>query len=189
MSQEYRSLIENIVKSNLRFAGNEDLIEDFCSETFKRSYSIISTVNNINSIEKYLSKVASTAILEVLKSSGRLVKLKEGYQKIQETPISIPAIPNVYNTDENDNLLFDVADPGPSIEEKILQQEELNSIRELIITLNAEKQDEKYLEIFTLRYLKHKKQAEIAEELNISQGEVSKRLVQLMKSISELLNK
>ena len=41
---EQRILIEKLVKSNNKFKGNEDLLEDFCSETYKRSYSLFDTI-------------------------------------------------------------------------------------------------------------------------------------------------
>ena len=45
-----------------------------------------------------------------------------------------------------------------------------------------------FLDIFYLRYVKGHKQAEIAELLNLSQSEVSKRLMQLSKLISNFFD-
>ena len=61
-----RDLIEKLVKSNSKFKGNEDLLEDFCSETYKRSYSLLESLD-IQNLENYIAKVVNTAILNVLK--------------------------------------------------------------------------------------------------------------------------
>ena len=64
--QEQRDLIERLIKSNNKYFGNEDLLDDFCSETYKRSHSLFENVD-IKDIENYIAKVANTAILNVLK--------------------------------------------------------------------------------------------------------------------------
>ena len=70
--EEQRALIEKIVRNNKNFSGNEDLLEDFCSEAFQKSYLIFNSSSNIDKIESYLSKVVHTSILSVLKNSGRI---------------------------------------------------------------------------------------------------------------------
>lgn len=178
MPEKYRPLIEKIVKSNSRFSGNEDLFEDFCSEAFKRCYKIISTDDTIVNFEAYLHKVASSAILDVLRSSGRLRRLKSGYKQIKTESLSQP-----YNTDEHFEIIYDIEDPTPSVEESVIKKDEVQLIRETLTLLDSEFQDKHFLKIFTMRYIDGKKQAEIAEELDISQGEVSKRLINLAKRV------
>lgn len=177
-TEEYRTLIEKIVKHNLRYSGNEDLLEDFCSETFQRSYKILSSDNSIMNLDAYLSKVASSAIIDVLKKSGRLRRLQTGYQKIITEPIS-PG----YRVDTDGDIFHDIEDPSPSIEESLINQQEIAGIQNALHTLNSECADKYFLEIFKKRYIEEKKQSQIAQELNISQGEVSKRLVELAKRI------
>ena len=58
--EEQRSLIEKIVRNNKNFSGNEDLLEDFCSEAFQKSYLIFNSSSNIEKIESYLAKVVHT---------------------------------------------------------------------------------------------------------------------------------
>ena len=86
--KEQRDLIEKIVKSSPKFSGNEDLFEDFCSETYKKSYLILESVKDINSLEAYIKKVVSSAIIDVLKSHGRVVRSTKGYLSIKEIPLS-----------------------------------------------------------------------------------------------------
>ena len=67
---EQKKCIEQLVKSNSKFLGNEDLLEDFCAEALRCSYNILNSSINLNSIEGYLRKVVNTSILNVLKNSG-----------------------------------------------------------------------------------------------------------------------
>lgn len=182
LTEKHRNLIENIVRKNPRFNGNEDLLDDFCSETFKRFYSIASSFNDIKNQEVYLNKVASTAILEVLRSSGRLRKSKGGYKQIKENQ-GFPAI--TYELDEDELIVFDIPDPAPAVEEKIIQEEEIKEIRDIILKIDSRKKDKRYFDIFTLRYLKGLNQAEISSTLGISQGEVSKRITELAQKVNK----
>ena len=182
-THEYRDIIEKLVKRNLRYSGNEDLLEDFCSETFKRSFKILTSDNAVMNLEAYLSKVASSAIIDVLKKSGRLRRLQTGYQKI----ITEPVVPD-YKIDADGDIFFEIEDPSPSVEEKLITQQEIISIQKALYNLNSEYTDKNFLEIFRKRYIEEKKQSQIAQELNISQGEVSKRLVELAKRIFMMIH-
>ena len=82
--KEQRDLIEKLVKSNIKYSGNEDLLEDFCAEAYRKAYLIIQSVEDINSLENYLKKLTSSAIMDVLKSSGRIVRSGKGYKSVKE---------------------------------------------------------------------------------------------------------
>lgn len=179
LTQEHRKLIEGIVRKNPRTSGNEDLFEDFCSETFKRSYTIISTINDVKNLEIYLNKVASSAILGVLKNSGRLRKSRTGY--VQQTA-------TISSDNENNEIFFSIPDPAPNVEETIIKQDEIKLIRDLIVKIDKKEKEKKFIDIFYLRYLMGYKQSQISDELGISQGEVSKRLTELAKKINELMS-
>lgn len=185
-TQDHLNLIENVVKRNPRFSGNEDLFDDFCSETCNRSYSLFVSINNVDNLEIYLNKVASSAIINVLKNSGRLKRIKSSYEQIKEVPITVTS---VYNTDDNDDILLDIPDPSSNFEEVITQQEEIKLIRNIIYKIDSAEPEKKYFEIFKCRYLTCLKQSEIAVALGISQGEVSKRLSELAYKINDHLNK
>lgn len=186
LTQDYRDLIENIIRKNPRFYGNEDLVEDFCSETFKRSYSIMSSLKDKTNIDLYINKIASSAILEVLRSAGRLTRTREGYKQRVEVSLSKN---NSYQKDENGELLIDIEDPLVNIEEDLINEEEISLLRECVISLNNQFPEKLYSKIFTLRYFNEMSQAQIAEELSLSQGEVSKRLSELAKkTLSKLSN-
>ena len=183
LKQEYRSLIENVIKNNPRYIGNEDLIEDFCSETFKRSYSILNSIGDINNLEIYLRKIASSAILEVLKSSGRLIRSRSGYTKINHQVSTYQT--NAYEIDLDGDIMFDIPVPEPNIEEKLTKKEEVENIRNIIKKIDSRNKGKNFWEIFILKYIKEMKQSNIALELDISHGEVSKRLLELAKKIQK----
>lgn len=183
MPERYRALIEKIIKSNSRFSGNEDLFEDFCSETFKRCYKIINAADTITNMDAYLAKVASSAILDVLKSSGRIRRLKAGYQTIKTDSTG-----QAYNLDDDSNIIYEIADPAPSIEQDLIHKEEIKNIRLALKELDEEYQEKCFLKIFELRYVNGCKQNQIAQTLNISQGEVSKRLIELSKRLLSRLH-
>ncbi|MDD3149593.1 MAG: sigma-70 family RNA polymerase sigma factor [Candidatus Gastranaerophilales bacterium] len=187
ITQEHRALIENIIKTNNRFKGNEDLLEDFCSETFQRTYSILSSINNVEKIENYIRKVSTTAIIEVLRTAGRLTKTSGKYQKTNETVISEIARPKQSTVNDLDPF-FDIPDPKPHFEESIITQDELQKIKKVIYELDYHENNKKFADIFVMRYIKEYKQAEIAEKLGISQGEVSKRLIKIAKEVNKKLN-
>jgi RNA polymerase sigma factor (sigma-70 family) len=182
LTEKHRSLIESIIRKNPRFTGNEDLVDDFCSETFKRAYSIISSFNDINNFDLYLNKVASTAIIEVLRNSGRLRRASSGYQKVKEEPKGF-----MYELDGDKNIAFDIPDPAPNFEDALIQEEEIKTIRDIILQIDAKEKNKRYLDIFSLRYIKNMNQAQIATEIGISQGEISKRLTELAKKINKCL--
>lgn len=188
---EQRELIEKLVKSNNKFKGNEDLIEDFCSETYKRSYSLFDNVN-IKDIENYIAKVANTAILTVLKQNGRVRRRDNKYvsthevlinpvpAKIQEPEVVVkapePAV--VYEP-----FVYDIADPRDSFEEKVVRKDLLQKIVDIVLIAQKENPSKEFLKIFYLRYVKEFKQKDIAKEVNISQAEVSKRLIEILRIV------
>lgn len=185
ITKEYRDLIENIVKTNARFTGNEDLLEDFCSETFKRSYSIMSSVNTISNIQSYLKKVANSSILEVLRSSGRLKRTAKGFVATEETIVTRNL---AYRVDEFGNMDYDISDPAVNTEREIIRKEDIERISEAIKIVDSNEEEKNYLKIFKMRFVENKKQREISDRLEISQGEVSKRLVELSQKVKAVLN-
>lgn len=191
--QEQRDLIEKLVKSNNKFKGNEDLLEDFCSETYKRSHSLFDSLD-IKDLESYISKVANTAILTVLKDYGRVRRRENKYVSTQEILISpVPAKKEVQEPvvpikqqivpEGVDSFVYEIADPCDSFEEKIVRKDLLQKIVDIVLVAQKNQPDKDYLKIFYLRYVKEYKQKEIASEANLSQSEVSKRLIEIAQIV------
>lgn len=188
--QEQRDLIERLIKSNNKYFGNEDLLEDFCSETYKRSHSLFESVD-IKDIENYIAKVANTAILNVLKDNGRVRRRKESYVSTKEILINpIPSKPKDEESVsyENPNVIqsdfvYEIADPKDSFEEKIVRKDLLQKVVDIVLVAQKNNPSKEYLKIFYLRYVKELKQKEIASEINLSQSEVSKRLIEISEIV------
>ena len=211
--KDYKEIIRNLVKANPKYSGNEDLLEDFCSETYQKSYLILQSVTDEKSLTAYLKKVVSSAIMDVLKNNGRITRSSSGYKNIKEISISSEAKSVDEETTDADNynivensfdtiqeragavettpkLVFELAnikDPKESIEEQIIRKDIIENIINMVKQIDAEQPQEMYLKIFYLRYFLNKKQKDIAQETGISQSETSKRLVNLSSLIKEKL--
>ncbi len=187
--EEQRSLIEKIVKSNKNFRGNEDLYEDFCSEAFQKSYMIFNSSSNIQKIESYVTKVVHTSILSVLKNSGRIRRTNDGFVPTKEIKVADFSAQTAIRLDiQGPEFLLDFPDPKESAEEILITQDCLQRIADSVCVIHKEIPSQSFLEIFHMRYVKGLKQAEIAKNLNLSQSEISKRLLQLSKLISNFLD-
>ena len=174
-ADKYKDIIEKMVTSNKRFAGNEDLYEDFCSEALEKSLFILKKSPDINKVSGYLNRVVSNAIIDVLRASGRVMRGADGYRNAVVRTVSL----------ENplDNGFLDIKDPAISFVDKITQEETLNEIYDCILRFDRREPEQKFGIIFYMKYVEGKKQKEIASALGISQGEVSKRLFDLMQKI------
>ena len=183
-----RDLIEKLVKSNSKFKGNEDLLEDFCSETSKRSYSLLESLD-IQNLENYIAKVVNTAILNVLKDNGRIRRRENKYVSSHEILVNpVQEKPKAEDFKQApviaaSSFVYDIADPKDSFEEKIVRKDTLQKIVDIVLVAQKNNPSKEFLKIFYLRYIKEYKQKEIAAEINISQAEVSKRLVELSQLV------
>lgn len=186
LAQDKINLIERLIKTNRKFINNEDLYDDFFNETCKRSLPIISMISSDATLEVYLKKVATTSILNVLKDSGRLRRTHDSYTPVKEVPLeNSPAYSNVYAEINIDYESVDF-DDGP--EDIAVKNEALTLLIDSLHKVNAQEPEKQYLDLYVLRYQEGMTQAEIAEELNISQSEVSKRLFKLMQKIRSFFN-
>ena len=175
-ADKYKEIIEKIVTSNKRFSGNEDLYEDFCSEAMEKSLFLLQRTSEIDKISAYLNRLVSNAMLGVLKSSGRITRSADGYKNAAHlsSPLENPL----------DNGFLDIKDPAISFIDKITEEETLSEIYNCILKFDREQPEQKFGMIFYMKYVEGKKQREIASALGMSQGEISKRLFDLMQKIN-----
>ncbi len=186
LAQDKINLIERIIRSNKKFVNNEDLYDDFFNETCKRSLPIISTVTSDATLEVYLRKVATSSILNVLKDSGRLRRTRESYVPTNEVSLnSANSYSNVY---ADINIEYEPIDFDNGPEDVAVKNEVLQMVIDSIHQINNAEPEKQYLDIYKLRYQEGMTQSEIAEELNLSQSEVSKRLFKLMKKVKKAFN-
>ena len=187
--EEQRILIEKIVKANKNYSGNEDLFEDFCSEAFQKSYMMFNSTSNVQKIESYVTKVVHTSILSVLKNSGRVRRVSSGYVPTKEIVVPEFTAETVVKPQPlGPDFVLDFPDPKESVEEILITKDCLQRISDAVCVIHKEVPSQLFLDIFYLRYIQGSKQSDIAKSLNLSQSEVSKRLMQLSKLISNFLD-
>lgn len=187
IAQDKIDLIERIIKNDRKFANNEDLFEDFLNETCKRSVIILNTACSEVTLEAYLKKIATTAILNVLKNEGRLRRSKGQYIPTQTVSIDtvIPTSLPDYSNIEVSYIPIEIQETPEDI---AIKKEVLQRIVDAVSEINDDAPEKNYLELYNLRYIKGMTQKEIALQLNLSQSEVSKRLFRLMDKVKQVFN-
>ena len=187
LAQKHLALIKQIIQSDKKYKNNEDLFDDFYSETCKRALSVTSTLEDSDDVllESYLRKVASTAIVVVLKNMDRIRRTNKGYvNNEQVNKASVKIENNEFNIfDANYNFINITTNP----EEIVLDKEQLQSVYDAVVVAHTQNIEKQYLQLYELRYVKGYKQSKIAKEMNISQSQVSKRLFDFVKIVKNLI--
>lgn len=202
-------LIKKIIINDKKYLDNEDLFDDFFNETCKRSFLIIKSVKSESSLEAYLRKIVTTSIIQVLKDSGRVRRTQSGFVKVEEKPLEqvisqtleetiphtvepienhVPAEVIPENKYSNVKISYDIIDMSETPEEVVIKKEILQKLYDTISIANSLNPKKQYLQLYNMRYVKSLKQKEIAQELNLSQSEVSKRLLELMNEVKIAFN-
>ena len=187
LTQDKTLLIEKYIKSNRKYSSNEDLYDDFYNETCKNAYALLTSVKSVSALELYLQKVVSNSMINVLKDAGRLRRTGKGYQSLNV--VSYDDVVDEYNEKfVSGSVKYADVKIAESPEDLFLKREILKSIAKILNEIDAAEPSEKYLEIYKLRYEKGLTQREIAENIGVSQSEVSKKLFRLMSKVKESLN-
>lgn len=187
LAQDKIDLIEKIIKNDKKFTNNEDLYDDFFSETCKRSLLIVKTVTSDATLEAYLRKIATTSILNVLKSSGRLRRTKAGFMSTGE--VSLETLTTDTRPDYSSvSISYGSVNIQESPEDLVIKKEILQKVIDTVYDIDDNEPEKKYLNLYMMRYEKGMTQKEIAEELGLSQSEVSKRLFKLMGKVKQAFN-
>lgn len=188
LAQDKIDLIERIIKNDRKFSNNEDLFDDFLNETCQRSYALINTISSEATLEVYLRKVATTSILNVLKNSGRLRRTHEGFVPTNEISLDAQKSTEPGTDYSNVRINYIVPEFQDSPEDVSMKKEILQKVVDYVNAIHNSDTDKKYLDIYKLRYENGLTQKEIANELGLSQSEVSKRLFKLMDRVKMAFN-
>lgn len=185
LEQDKIDLIKKIITSDKKYVDNEDLFDDFFNETYKRSFLIMKSVKNEISLEAYLRKIVTTSIINVLKDSGRLRRTGEGFAPVKEKSLDelVSPQPQIQGKYANVNVNYDIIDLSDGPEEVVIKKEVLQKLVDSVSIAHTNNPAKQYMQLYELRYVKGLKQKQIAEELNLSQGEVSKRLLELIEEV------
>jgi RNA polymerase sigma factor (sigma-70 family) len=152
------------------------------------------SVKNEASLEAYLRKIATTSIINVLKDSGRLRRTGEGFTPIKEKSFDemvspLPQQQQPQSKYANVDINYDVIDLSDGPEEVVIKKEILQKLIDAVSIAHTNNPAKQYMQLYELRYVKGLKQKQIAAELNLSQGEVSKRLLELIEEVKQEFNK
>ena len=187
LAQDKIDLIEKVIKNNRKFANNEDLYDDFFNETCKRSLLIVKTVTSDDTLEAYLRKIATTSILNVLKNEGRLRRTKSGYMSTHVQPLETVESSGLPDYSQI-KISYEPIAIQDTPEDVAVKKEILQIIVDSVFEVDEQEPEKRYAKLYDLRYEKGMTQKEIAEELSISQSEVSKRLFKLMEKVKQTFN-
>lgn len=188
LKQDKIDLIKKIIVSDKKYTDNEDLFDDFFNETYKRSFLIVKTVQKESSLETYLRKIVTTSIINVLKNSGRVRRTKEGFTSVEEKSLDeiLSISDNKYS---NVNINYDIIDLSDGPEEVTIKKETLQKLIDAVSIAHTNNPAKQYMQLYQLRYVNGLKQKEISQELNLSQSEISKRLLELIEEVKKEFNK
>jgi RNA polymerase sigma factor (sigma-70 family) len=146
---------------------------------------IVKTVTSDVTLEAYLKKIATTSILNVLKNEGRLRRTRSGYEATKvsslDSSLSLPDYSKI-------TVTYEPVDIQDTPEDVVVKKEILQKIVDTVYEIDRYSPEKDYLKLYILRYEKGLTQNEIANELNISQSEVSKRLFKLMNRVKQIFN-
>ena len=185
------NFIQQLIRNNEKFIGNEELFEEFTSEAYSKLQVFINTIKDLTKIEGYASKIVNTSILSVLKRKGRLNRVNSNLSVHKTIPFDVSNINDVIKNSDlkyEDKIMYELIDPKFSYIQPVENKELLQSIVKSVIDINKDYPEEQYLKLYKLRYVNKKTQNQISFELNIAQNEVAKRLLELGNLIKLYIN-
>ena len=185
------NFIQQLIRNNEKFIGNEELFEEFTSEAYSTLQVFINTIKDLTKIEGYASKIVNTSILSVLKRKGRLSRVNSNLSVHKTIPFDVSNINDVIKNSDlkyEDKIMYELIDPKFSYIQPVENKELLQSIVKSVIDINKDYPEEQYLKLYKLRYVNKKTQNQISFELNIAQNEVAKRLLELGNLIKLYIN-
>ena len=214
INNEHRALIESVIRESAKFRGNEELIDLFCDAIYKKSYLLIDAIRDTARLKRHLMMISDSCMEQIIKEKRKFEETKvyrqiEYNSRLKEDIVSVKKSPLRDEDDINEEFRMQKAkDSVINIKEEIQMSERYDSVESLIDPLefcpqrriseytvdkliqvvkavSASFPKKRYYEIFTLRYIKKLNQSQIAQEMKISQVELSKRFVELIKLTRE----
>ncbi len=184
ITQEQKEFIENIIKENPCYRGNEHLFDEFFNEVIRRAYSLISRQNDFDNIRIYIKRIVSTVILEVVKKSSNMSAInKLGIVDAEQKK----SVNICYEFDENGDIAlnYDISFEEVSSKHVELSQMQISNIKNIIYRLDEENNCGIYKNIFELRYLKGLNNNQIAQKLDIKEKDLDKKLLFMLGKVNK----
>ncbi|MBQ8848243.1 MAG: hypothetical protein IJ003_04795 [Candidatus Gastranaerophilales bacterium] len=214
ISREHRALIESVIRESTKFRGHEELIDIFCDAIYKKSYLLMDAIRDMSRLRRHLLMICDSCMEQIIKEKQKfdetkLYKQIENNYKLQEEIVSVKKTPleekedleheferqkhqkNIVNLKEeiqrserysSSDMLIDPLEFCP---QKRISEHTIDKLIQIVKMISMQYPKKRYYEIFSLRYIKRFNQTEIAREMKISQVELSKRFVELIKLTRE----
>ena len=214
INREHKSLIVSVIKENPKYFGNEELLDFFVEAIYKKSYLIIDAIRDTKRLKRHLAVICDNCIEQIVKEKQRYnaKNSKNSYEFRQDSEfVSVKKTPfmeredirqEIKRTQYNDDIInlkeeiqrsekYDAVDtlidPANFYPKKRISEHTLEKLIQIIKTLEEQYPNKRYFEIFMYRYIKRFNQTDTAREMKISQVELSKRFVEMIKLVREQL--
>lgn len=139
---------------------NENEAEDITIKTFAKAFDKLTTYNDKYTFKTWLITISKNIYIDHLR-------------KKKTKTISIH---------KSDNTIFDIQDNSPSIEDKIITEQNLAELLAFIKKLKPH-----YQEIIQLRYFQEMSYKSIAEKLNEPMSTIKVKLLRARKLLAEII--
>lgn len=213
INKAHKELIESVISESAKFKGNEELIDIFTEAIYKKSYLLMDAIKDMSRLRRHLLVICDSCMEQVLKEKQKFDEIKiykqiEQKARVQDGIVSVKknvlkeenieeelelkrakqSIVNlkeeIQRSEKYDNV-DSLIDPLEFCPQKRVSQNTLEKLIQIVKNIDSNYPTKKYYEIFNLRYIKKFNQNEIAREIKISQVELSKRFVELVKLTRE----
>lgn len=214
INKEHKALIESVIRESPKFRGNEELIELFSEAVYKKSYLLMDAIRDMARLRRHLVMICDSCMDQIIKEKQKFAETKlyrqiEHNAKLKEDIVSVKKSTftdrettqeelraqtvqkeiinlreEIQRSEKYDatDMLIDPADFCP---QKRVSEHTIDKLIQLVKIIDKKFPKKRYFEIFSLRYIRRYNQTEIAREMKISQVELSKRFVELIKLTRE----
>lgn len=154
----YDKYIDKIYRFIFLKVSSEDVTKDLCSETFLRGWEAFQGEKKIDNIQAFLYQIARNLVIDHYREKGRTQ-----FISAEEVPI---------------------IDPKPGIEEKIIQDSDMEQVKAVLANLN-----ENYQNVIIWHYLNDLPIQEVARMMDKSEDTARVTLHRALKALKNELNR
>lgn len=209
ISKAHKELIESVIKENPKFSDHQELLDIFCEAIYKKSYLVIDAIRDMSRLRRHLTMICDGCMESIIREKQKFEDIKIYKQPISKKSdkdiISVKK-PTALDYDEDTEIKqqkdlinlkeeiqkserYDAVsmliDPLDFCPQKRVSEHTVDRLVNIVKQIDRQYPNKRYYEIFYLRYIKKYKQAKIAQEMTISQVELSKRFVELINLTRE----
>lgn len=190
-----QAFFAEVYKKSYLLLGSVSNIEHLKNYLTKVVDTSITNVINEDNGKKKLAIFKPSKIDEGTSPSRVIENIKLSPKKITEsiprefraTSLRKTNYDNTQNTKTNANVDFysDIQDPALMVRQEVLNKNLIQRLIGTIYEIHTKMPGKHYYQIFYMRYLENKSQAQIAQKLDIAQNELSKRCWELVKLVKD----